>query len=773
MTVAATAGNQVLQTLCAALHASAQSAPEHAPPAAVLWPDPGREWEPLLPLLREKLPLLTLGAYDPSSRTGPAIWLRCLLERALPEADWPARETPVLYLPGVGCHELRAVSDGRSPLAPLVELLYRGAVWASGSGQEWTPAAFLRSIGVEVASDVETKEALRRALVRLAEEPVAALRAASPLQAGYFHTLLNPDLVRKLLLWLNDPPAQRAAMTEAEWGALCAACRQQFTFDPETEGEVTGASWLGGRAGAWEGVWLRYAEAPARYPKLPDLLRRARPAGPHGLYYLPECWPQENEQREAQLRALLATPAAAPDEIRAALRQAEATHGGRRSWVWAELDRAPLAGTLPALLALAAATEKVVAGADLAQVAESYAAEGWQADAAFLDALAAVRTAEDLQAVRATAEALYAPWLRASVEAFQALADPALFPKAAPGPVQPDPPGRCLLFADGLRMDLAQRLAARLREAGREVAVEWRLGALPPVTPTAKLAHSPVAPLLRAGPDLGTATDTVAKVEAGVFRTLLSANGYQVLAEGETGSGTGPGWTESGRVDSLGHNYGIRLAEQVRPELEMLARRIEGLLAAGWKEVRVITDHGWLLLPSGLPKQELPEHLTELRKGRCAQLKPFAQWDGRVVPWYWDPQVRIAVASGICCFTAGKEYEHGGLSPQECVVPVLTVTSGGSGQPAVAISSVRWRGLRCEVQLSGASIEIRVDLRTKPADPATSVAAAPKPPDPSGRVSLICPDDTLEGSAAVVVVLAAGDPAPILAQQPTIIGGGG
>ncbi len=33
--------------------------------AVVLWPDKEQQWEPLLPLLRERLPrLLTFGAYD-------------------------------------------------------------------------------------------------------------------------------------------------------------------------------------------------------------------------------------------------------------------------------------------------------------------------------------------------------------------------------------------------------------------------------------------------------------------------------------------------------------------------------------------------------------------------------------------------------------------------------------------------------------------------------------------------------------------------------------
>src|SRR5271157_2196897 len=55
-----------------------------APPEAVLWCDPNRDFARLLPALRRKLPnLLTLGEYHPAHRQGPAIWLRAALGRAI------------------------------------------------------------------------------------------------------------------------------------------------------------------------------------------------------------------------------------------------------------------------------------------------------------------------------------------------------------------------------------------------------------------------------------------------------------------------------------------------------------------------------------------------------------------------------------------------------------------------------------------------------------------------------------------------------------------
>ncbi len=79
-----------LDALVHALRAAATyNRGDQVPPAAVLWTDQDRRWEALVPLLRDTLPILTLGAYQPPTRTGPAIWLRCMLARMVPDADCP------------------------------------------------------------------------------------------------------------------------------------------------------------------------------------------------------------------------------------------------------------------------------------------------------------------------------------------------------------------------------------------------------------------------------------------------------------------------------------------------------------------------------------------------------------------------------------------------------------------------------------------------------------------------------------------------------------
>jgi len=55
------------------------------------------------------------------------------------------------------------------------------------------------------------------------------------------------------------------------------------------------------------------------------------------------------------------------------------------------------------------------------------------------------------------------------------------------------------------------------------------------------------------------------------------------------------------------------LAWRVDEVVRECVDRLTALLEAGWKKVRVVTDHGWLLLPGGLPKSELPSFLAETR----------------------------------------------------------------------------------------------------------------------------------------------------------------
>ena len=139
------------------------------------------------------------------------------------------------------------------------------------------------------------------------------------------------------------------------------------------------------------------------------------------------------------------------------------------------------------------------------------------------------------------------------------------------------------------------------------------------------------------------------------------------------------------------------------------------------------------------------------------------------VPWFWDPDVRIGLAPGLTCFEANKEYEHGGVSPQECIVPRLTVTAGAAtttGGPE--FTKVKWLGLQCRIEFTGATDKVVVDIRGLPAEPKSSIAERAKETSSAGNVSLLVPDDDHEGERAHLVLVA--HDGQILAQREVVVG---
>ena len=132
--------------------------------------------------------------------------------------------------------------------------------------------------------------------------------------------------------------------------------------------------------------------------------------------------------------------------------------------------------------------------------------------------------------------------------------------------------------------------------------------------------------------------------------------------------------------------------------------------------------------------------------------------------------MRIAVAPGASCFEANKEYEHGGVSPQECIVPRLSVKVG-SAQPTAAgpeIVSVKWLGLLCRIALAGDTPALWLISARLPGDPSTSIAEAAKETAGADRESLQVPDEDLEGEKAYIVLV--GSDGRLLAQREVVVG---
>ena len=758
------------------------------PPAAILWTDKERHWETVVSGLQGRLPgLLTLGAFGGAQRTGPAIWLKCAIAGAFEEMDF-AGQTPVIYLPGISRADLRAIETCPRELQPLAELQYRGAFWSQVNGKDWTVNAFLTSkkcgLGLDVAQDHATQEALKRIVDAglLLDRTVEELQGKQ-INAAWLDLLIAKNPIRDVLAWLDDPALMQSQWAGARWSIFSNRCVKDFGFNPQTDGVLTAAEKLAEHQGAWLPVWELYRESFTSFKAVAGLLAKLQPPQPKDMFDAPDQlagYPRANEEAEAALRyALSACAAMAPEQARAKVLEADKEHGNRRGWLWARMGSAPLVQGLQHLAELATLSTQQPGGATLAQMAANYQASSWKVDQAAMFALAAVTTKADTDAIGSALRALYLPWLEDAAHRFQALvkAEGGLGQPTAQGTTITDMrlDGVCTVFVDGLRYDVAMQLKERLAALGK-VTASARWTSMPSVTASGKAWASPVAQWVsgkKTDEDFQPSVATDGKpLSSHNFRKLLADHGFQVLDKhqsGEPGAHHAKAWVECGDLDHYGHAHGIRLARDMNAQLDQVVERLAELNEAGWARFRIVTDHGWLLMPGGLPKTELSKFEAQTRWGRCAVLKDSSHGTPLTFGWDWCKEVQIAFAPGISNFTAGEDYTHGGLTLQECLVPVLELVAAGEPTSTVKadITKVAWTGLRCKVEVSSAAAGLKVDIRTKAALADSTLVAHVRALD-NGKASLAVADDASEGMAAFVVVLdAAGN---VVQKKSTTVG---
>ena len=170
----------------------------------------------------------------------------------------------------------------------------------------------------------------------------------------------------------------------------------------------------------------------------------------------------------------------------------------------------------------------------------------------------------------------------------------------------------------------------------------------------------------------------------------------------------------------------------------------------------------------------LPLALTEgdaARKPRVARLKAgAARPDFPIVPWTWDSSIDMVSAPGAAAFESGTIYEHGGLSPQECVIPVIEVSASASDnrdQPISPVSAGQANGVVSTS--SPAEADVVAEVRRAPGD-ASSAVGGPKAPSEPGEIKvLVDEEEAAEGTTAYVVLLAADG--NVVAQRQTTVGG--
>ena len=750
-------------------------------PAVVLWTDKECQWQPVIHRIQAFIPeLLVFGDLNVETRTGPAIWLKCVITKTIDSVAIPDDQIPVIYLPGVSRSELRDVVNCPDGLKPLAELQYRGALCSQYNGKDWTVNAFLTSgssgLGLDIAQDKGTQDAMLMALGELLDHPVVDLEARR-IEASDFNQLLVSDPIKDLLTWLNEPDKTKERLGEARWRALCNEAKREYGLDIEGDGVFSAAEQLCAAEGKWAQVWQRFIDAPDAYALLPSLMARVDVPD---LFADVSRYPKANERQEADLLVgLQGLVDATPDEARKAIEVLDGQHSERRKDLWAKLGQSPWAVLLEPLAEVAMLTQKAFGGLSADELGQRYEQEGWKVDAAVLRC---IRQCDDKQQKDLIVELLsviYSPWLADQNERFQRHVATSGYPGGASknksnqvneAVAEYRSAGECVFFVDGLRLDVAHELITRLNDEGINTSITTQWSALPSVTATAKAAISPITDRLtglESDKDFEPSVIDEGGLSHDRFKRTLAKQGWQHLDEDDIGDPSGNAWTACGDIDKEGHRSELKLPGRIPRILEAIVDRVQELQQSGWQKIRIVTDHGWLLVPGTMPKIDLPAQATESRWGRCAQLKPNVHVDGLTLGWYWNANIAIHFPPGIHSFIANRTYSHGGVSLQECLVPVISIEGEAEQLAQATITQVRWLGLTCKIDIDTENDNLQVDLRTKLANSKTSLVK-PKAIN-NGKSSLMVADDDNEGLQAMVVVLD-GD-GNVLAKRATTIGG--
>lgn len=729
-------------------------------PEVILWPDPDYQWSDVINTLQQEMPqVLIYGKYDPTRKQGPAIWLKCMVARTLPEANWAADDIPIIYLPGVSKADLRNVANAVFNFQPLLEYQYTGTLFLQENGREWSIIAFVENpnngLGIKVAKDTASKDALRKTLPTIFQDREVLINKTI-IDADFLNNHLFPDIIPSILKWMCKGDGYLYAMESGKREVFTHLCKSQYEFEPDHKNIKAIAEKLGSQRNSWKYVWQLYATAPHKYPEIEALLRLAKPADLGiGVFNVPEeSWPQVNEQQEEALAQAL-TKAAKQEASKAlaALQALEKEHGKRRNWVWYELGKAPLVDALHYLVQMAAKASETFSSTTIEAVQEYYIRSGFTVDQYMRKALAAVKTEKDKIIIRSIIQLYYQPWLENITSRFQKLvaADPSIFTsQTAKSETE-----TYVLFVDAFRYELAEEFSRRLEKQQLKVTLDTGWSAIPSLTPTAKPSVSPIAtsvsdrsnitefrPQLKNGKDLLTP----------VFRDELKSKDFMLVTQAKDIQSDSSYWQEIGDIDTKGHKEQAEMVKRIEELFDQVQEALDVAFEKGIKRIKIVTDHGWLLLPGGLPKTQLNAGLTETRWGRCATIKEGATTDLLHLPWRWNPSIFIAYAPGISFFKANEEYAHGGISVHECLVPTLYIENPIVRNIEAEVKLVKWVNLKCTIQTTDLPDGYSIDIRTKYNDVKSSIVLS-KNKFLQGNTVTLMVDDSAEHQAATIVLL--------------------
>ena len=347
------------------------------------------------------------------------------------------------------------------------------------------------------------------------------------------------------------------------------------------------------------------------------------------------------------------------------------------------------------------------------------------------------------------------------------------------------------VWVDALRYELGIDLREGLRADGHTVDLHAAVAAVPTITPVGMANLTPAAAAgltleLDGGGDLvirvsgakvTNVADRVARLRAAHGDKVLDRTLDSVAGQGEKELRRSVGdanllLVRSQELDSAGESGMLNAAwSQFNAVLELLRNLVARLGQAGVRRIVITADHGFVTLSRGLG----PDRSIDPPTGGTGDLHRRG-WIGKGASTT-PSTLRVAVAStgiptdldvivprGLAVFRAGgsKQFFHGGLSPQELLIPVIVVDTQPAPAPKELVVEISIAGGRITTGAFAATVGFSGNLFTTE----ITVRVVAQGPTGSGVVARVVSGDGFDPATGAVTLRADGSP-PVLTFQVT------
>jgi hypothetical protein len=248
-------------------------------------------------------------------------------------------------------------------------------------------------------------------------------------------------------------------------------------------------------------------------------------------------------------------------------------------------------------------------------------------------------------------------------------------------------------WIDALRYELAQALEVALGTQ-HATKIEMACASLPCLTPIGMASLLPGAAAMEIKVEAGKPVAMMAgkpvdgpKARAEVLAAYVGANRTRLVDLEDLANGKLPDDIETievlavktNDIDSLGESNPLYFIGMLPGILRKIQLAVNKLAEAGFTRAILTSDHGfaWMQSTSAGNAITKPPGQWAMAKDRALLGEGTADANSMVLNAA-DAGVRssiphIAVPKGMATYTSGVTYFHGGISPQECILPVLDV----------------------------------------------------------------------------------------------------